>query len=251
MTSGSRTTPLECTLPMDKIPHQLISYLSYHSQCVCLKWGMMSSVFFPNCTYICMNTQYTYIIYYTHNIVSCVFCGRTSAQNLRKSTLTLVLYIFTKVMSCSGQNIEWICCTEPWIRRLTWQSLEPFLNWARLNKLCSCPVACCWSILICQWSMGLVNGKWHLYSSWRKGLLDGTSQPSVDLTIPGGMARKTDAAKRSTWSCNGHEKLVGQLGCIKISLVRVAGAKADDDDDDDGNLMPHQQRNDFPKFPQW
>ena len=106
MTSGSRTTPLECTLPMDKIPHQLISYLSYHSQCVCLKWGMMSSVFFPNCTYICMNTQYTYIIYYTHNIVSCVFCGRTSAQNLRKSTLTLVLYIFTKVMSCSGQNIE-------------------------------------------------------------------------------------------------------------------------------------------------
>ena len=56
MTSGSRTTPLECTLPMDKIPHQLISYLSYHSQCFCLKWCMMSSVFFPNCTYICMNT---------------------------------------------------------------------------------------------------------------------------------------------------------------------------------------------------
>ena len=67
------------------------------------------------------------------------------------------------------------------------------------------------------------------------------------------MARKTDAAKRSTWSCNGHEKLVGQLGCIKISLVRVAGAKVDDDDDDDddddGNLMPHQQGTIFPNTP--
>ena len=35
-----------------------------------------------------------------------VFCGRTSAQNLRMSTLTLVLYIFAKVMSCLGQNTE-------------------------------------------------------------------------------------------------------------------------------------------------
>ena len=111
--------------------YTIIYIYIYH---LIVSYGIMWSHLHPKSTQVSLH-------WYFHLKIICIFSLFSNV-------------IFTKVMSCLEQNTEWICCTETWILRLTWQSLEPFLNWAGAQQSLFMP-SC---LLLINPYLPLING---------------------------------------------------------------------------------------------